>query len=188
MEFLTMLWLPIVVAAVFVFIVSSVIHMCLQSHKDDCRPLPEEALVLEALRQRKLEPGSYVFPCPPSMKEMGSPEMVARYNQGPVGRMIIQPLGPPAIGKSLVQWFVYTLLVGVFVAYVARLALGPGAAFLPVFRLTGTVAVLAYAVAVIPDSIWKGHAWRSTGKYVLDGVAYGVVTGAAFGWLWPGAA
>jgi hypothetical protein len=102
--------------------------------------------------------------------------------------MIIQPLGPPAIGKSLVQWFVYTLLVGVFVAYVARLALGPGAAFLPVFRLTGTVAVLAYAVAVIPDSIWKGHAWRSTGKYVLDGVAYGVVTGAAFGWLWPGAA
>ncbi len=188
MEFLTTLWLPIVVAAVLVFVVSSIIHMCLPIHKGDYRKLPDEAGLLETLRQKGLEPGFYVFPCAPSMKEMGSPEMVEKYNRGPVGSMMIHPSGPPAIGRSLVQWFVFSIAIGVFVAYVARLALGAGAGFLPVFRLTGTVAVLGYAVSAIPDAIWKGQSWRITAKYVLDGVVYGLVTGVAFGWLWPDAA
>ena len=40
------LWLPILVAAVLVFVVSSVIHMVLQYHKPDYRKLAKEEEVL----------------------------------------------------------------------------------------------------------------------------------------------
>ena len=56
------------------------------------------------------------------------------------------------------------------------------------FRLTGTVAMLAYALSALPESIWRGQNWGVTLKFVFDGVVYALVTGATFGWLWPGAA
>jgi hypothetical protein len=51
--------------------------------------------------------------------------------------------------------------------------------------LTALAATLGYAMGAIPDSIWKGQKWSITLKFVLDGVWYGLVTGATFGWLWP---
>ncbi len=30
--------------------------------------------------------------------------------------------------------------------------------------------------------------WSITGKFVIDGVWYGLVTGLTFGWLWPAGA
>ncbi len=182
------LWLPILLSAVLVFVASSVIHMVLPIHKVDYRGIPGEAEVLALLRTKSLEPGGYVFPHCKAMKEMSSPETLEKYRQGPVGFLTVLPNGPPAMGKSLLQWFFYSVVIGVFVAYLATLAgLGRGAGFLAVFRLTGTAAILAYAVTQIPDSIWKGHRWASTWKFVGDGIAYGLITGATFGWLWPAA-
>ena len=68
MEFLTELWLPIVLAAVFVFIASSVIHMVLPIHKSDVKKMKNEDQVLEAMRANGVEPGNYMFPCAASMK------------------------------------------------------------------------------------------------------------------------
>jgi hypothetical protein len=76
-------------------------------------------------------------------------------------------------------------VIGVFVAYIASLALPRGTDYSVVFRFTGTVAVLGYAFGNVSNSIWKGVPWSSTVKYVVDGVAYGLVTAGAFGWLWP---
>ena len=50
---LASLWLPILLSAVFVFIVSSVMHMFLPYHKSDYRKLPDEGKVMEALRSAK---------------------------------------------------------------------------------------------------------------------------------------
>ena len=47
MEFLTVLWLPILLSAVFVFAASSVLHMLLPYHKSDYRKLPGEENILE---------------------------------------------------------------------------------------------------------------------------------------------
>lgn len=183
------LWLPVLVSAVLVFVASSVIHMCLPIHKVDYRGVPNEPELLAALRKQGLEPGGYVFPAAACMKDMNSPEILEKYNQGPVGFLTVIPSGPPAMGKSLVQWFLFSILIGIFVAYVATLGgLARGAAFGPVFRLTGTVAILGYAATHLPDSIWKGSKWSSTWKFVGDGIVYGLLTGAAFGWLWPSAA
>lgn len=182
------LWLPILVSAVFVFLASSVIHMALPIHKADFAKLPGEDDIMETMRKNGVGPGGYMCPCPADMKDMGSPEMLAKYAAGPVGFFYVLPNGPPAMGKSLVQWFLYCLVVGLFVGYIGTFSLAPGADFQIVFRVTGTAAFLGYALGVVLDSIWKGQSWIVSGKFLFDGTVYTLVTAAAFGWLWPGAA
>jgi hypothetical protein len=111
--------------------------------------------------------------------------MAAKFKDGPIGTFIMRPPGPPQMGSSLLAWFLYTLLIGVFVAYVAFHSLQPGTPYLAVFRLTGAVAMLGYAFSYIPDSIWKGLAWSVTLKFLIDGVVYALLTAGTFGWLWP---
>ena len=188
MAFLVDLWLPILLSAVFVYIASSIIHMLTPIHKGDCKGIPGEEKVLEEMRNSGLKPGEYMFPYCADMKEMGSDAMVAKYNQGPVGFMQIMPNGPWAMGKSLGQWFAYIVLTSVFVAYIASFCLEAGTSYLTVFRLTGTAAMLGYAVGNIPNSIWKGHLWSNTAKFIFDGIVYSLITAGTFGWLWPGGA
>ena len=183
----TDLFLPILLSAVFIFIVSSVLHMVVNVHKNDYVQLPDEDGLLEKMRASNVTEGAYVFPRPESMKEMGSSEMQEKYNRGPVGYMTVLPNGMPAIGKSLATWFLYTLIVSFFVAYLGTLSIQPGADFSYVFRITGTIAILAYCVTYMVDSIWKGVAWSTTFKFMFDGLCYSVATAATFGWLWPGA-
>jgi hypothetical protein len=187
MEFLAELWLPIILAAVLVFVASSILHMFLPIHKDDYGKLAGEDQVLETMRGAGVTPGTYMFPCPGSMKEMATPEMIEKYERGPVGFLTVVPSGAPTIGKSLVQWFLYSVLISVFVGYLTWNALMPGAEYLSVFRISGTIAVLAYGIAVIPDSIWKGTPCKITLKFVFDGVVYGLVTAGAFAGFWPAA-
>ena len=70
-------------------------------------------------------------------------------------------------------------------AYVTGRTVGAGAPFLAVFRVAGTVASMAYASAIVPSAIWWKRPWNVTWKEVADGIAYGLLTGAAFGWLFP---
>ncbi len=179
------LWLPIVLAAVFVFVVSSVVHMVLQLHKNDFAKMPNEDLVLEALRKHGVGPGQYLFPCADSMKDMASPEMTAKYQRGPVGYAIVRASGAPTMGKALLQWFVYCLVVGTITAYASHLAFARGAAGMLVFRFAASVSLLGYGLYAAMDSIWKGARWSTTARYWLDGLLYALTTGATFAWLWP---
>jgi hypothetical protein len=179
------LWLPVLLSGVAVFLVSSIIHMCLHWHKGDYVKMPGEEDVLAAMRSAKLEPGQYMFPCPSSMKDMATPEMMAKYEKGPVGFMSVLPNGPPAMGGALLLWFLYSLLIAAFVGYTASIALPAGASYREVFRLTATVAVMGFAVGNLVDSIWKGVRWAVTLRFVVDGVLYGLATAGVFGWLWP---
>lgn len=179
------LWLPVLVSAALVFVVSSLVHMVLKWHNSDARPLPNEDKALAALRSAGVTPGEYRFPYCSTMKDMGTQEFAAKLASGPVGNMTVVPSGPIAMGRSLLQWFVLCIVIGVFVAYTASLVLPRGADYSVVFRFTGTVAVLGYAFGSVSNSIWKGVPWSSTAKYFVDGVAYGLVTAGAFGWLWP---
>jgi hypothetical protein len=179
------LWFPILLSAVIVFVGSSIIHMALPTHKSDYRKLPEEDKVADALRQAGVTPGRvYFFPFT-THKEMKSPAVVEKFKRGPIGLLTVLPSGPPAIGKNMVQWFIYCLVVGVFVAYLTGRTLGPGTHYLAVFRVAGTTAFLGYALALIQDSIWKGQTWGITFKHLFDGLIYGLLTAGTFGWLWP---
>jgi len=89
------------------------------------------------------------------------------------------------MGKFLGLWFVYSLLVSLFCAYVAAHSLQSGAHYLGVFRIVGSVAFVGYALSNMVDSIWKGFPWSVTVKHMVDGLLYALVTAGVFGWLWP---
>ena len=174
----TELWLPILLSAVFVFIASSIFHMVIPIHKGDFKKMPGEEKILAEMRAQGVQPGSYGFPMCESMKDMGSPEMVAKCNLGPVGCVTVKPNGPCRMGASLILWFIYSLVIGEIVALAAGPVLHRGASFANVFHVTALAAVLGYAMGAFPDSIWKGQKWSITLKFVFDGVLYGITTGA----------
>jgi len=179
------LWLPILLSAVFVFVVSSIIHMLLKYHRNDFVKVPDEENVMEALRKFNIPAGNYSIPRAGSVKEMNSPEFKEKMTRGPVVMMTVLPSGPPAMGMSLLQWFVYSVIVGIFAGYIASRALGPGAYYLEVFRFVGCTAFAGYALALLQGSIWYKHKWCATLKSMFDGLVYALVTAGVFGWLWP---
>lgn len=185
MDMVQELWLPILLSAVAVFLVSSLIHMVIPIHKGDYKKLPNEEKVLESIRAQGVTPGHYMFPMANSMKDMCTPEMTEKFNRGPVGHMTVLPNGHHAIGKSLVQWFLFCILIGLVTAYICSMGLSKGADFKLVFRFASTVSFLGYGLSCITDSIWKGMNWGVTAKFVFDGLLYGLATGATFAWLWP---
>jgi hypothetical protein len=181
---LTALWLPILLAAALVFIASSIAHMVLPYHRSDYRQLPEEDKLMGALRSANLSRGLYIFPfC--THETMKTPEVQEKYKLGPVGFLTVYPPGPPALRKFLIQWFVYCLVIGLFVAYVTSRTVAPGTPYLAVFRVAGTVAFMAYGLGTISSAIWKGQSWSMTIKEVIDGLVFGLLTAGTFGWLWP---
>lgn len=182
---LSALWMPILVSAVFVFITTMIIHMIPGWHQDDMKAVPGEDQVMEALRGVNVPPGEYRFPYGRTTQDMTSPVFVEKMKTGPVGIMTIRPNGELPFGKMLGQWFVYALIIAVFAAYLTGRTRGLGAPFLDVFRVSGTVTFCCYAVAHWQNWIWWGKSTRFTLTYSLDGLAYALVTGATFGWLWP---
>lgn len=179
------LWLPILLSAVLVFVVSSIIHMVLPYHHNDFKKVQDEDRVMDALRPFNIPPGEYVIPNAGGPAGMKTPEFQEKVTKGPVAFMTVLPSGMPTMGASLVQWFVYSIIVGVFAAYMSGRALGPGADYLAVFRFAATAAFLGYTLALWQNSIWYKRAWSTTLKSTFDGLVYAFVTAGAFGWLWP---
>ena len=179
------LWLPILLSAVIVFVASSIIHMGPFWHRGDYPKVPNQDKVQEALRPLAIPPGDYMLPRASSMKEMRTPEHMEKLTKGPVMMLTVLPNGPGAMSRSLVQWFVYTLIVSFFAAYVASRALPPGTDYPRVFQLVGATAFVGYSLALLQMSIWYRRAWNLTFKAIFDGLIYALLTAGTFGWLWP---
>jgi hypothetical protein len=177
--------MPIVVSAILVFIVSSVIHMVLRYHRNDFRMVPNEDDAMDSLRRLNIPPGDYGVPCPQSPEQMRTPEFQAKMKKGPIVFMTVMAGGSTSIGNSLILWFIYSLLVGLFSGYIASRALAPGAEYLDVFQFVGTSAFMGYSFALLQWSIWYHRNWGTTMKSVIDGLIYALFTAGAFGWLWP---
>jgi len=182
---LLQLWLPILLSAVLVFVASSLIHMVFKWHNSDYRKLPNEDEVRAAIRKGEPAPGQYVLPYFGDMKEMQSPEAQQKYAEGPVAMLYLKANGCPNMGSALLAWFLFSVVISFAVAYLTSRTVAPGAHYLQVFRVAGTVAFLAYAGNAAQAAIWMGKPCRSAAKEILDGFIYGLVTAGAFGWLWP---
>ncbi len=179
------LWLPILLSSVVVFIVSSIIHMVLPWHKNDYPKVPNEDGVLDTFRFLNLQSGDYLVPRPSSRDELKSTEFKEKVKKGPVVNFTIWPEGGMQMGKNLFFWFIYSIVVSLFAAYITGRALTPGAEYLQVFRFIGTTAFIGYTLALWQMSIWYHRALSLTIKATLDGLIYALLTACVFGWLWP---
>lgn len=179
------LWFPILLSAVFSFIISSLIHMLLPYHRSDFAKLPSEDEAMEALGKLAIPPGDYMMPYAGSMEVMRSSEFMEKMKKGPVVSMTVLKPGKQGMGSSLALWFVFNVIVSIFAAYITGRALGPGVRFLAVFRFAGAVAFAGYSLALLHNSIWYKMKWSTTFKLMFDGLIYALATAATLGWLWP---
>ncbi len=180
------LWLPILLSAVFVFIISSIIHMALPYHRSDYIKVPDEDAFIESVGKLDIPPGDYVVPHAGSMSEMNSPEFAEKAKKGPALFMTVMKGNPREMGLSLLMWFLYSVIISILAAYIASRTVPMGGRFLAVFRFAATVSFMAYALALAQNSIWFKKKWSTTFKSMFDGLIYAIVTGLTFAWLWPG--
>ena len=177
------LWMPVLVSAIIVWFASFLVWVVLPHHKSEYKGVPDEDATIKSLGD--IPPGLYNIPHLTAMEDVKKPEVIKRFEGGPTGFLTVVPRGVPNMGKSMFFSFVYYALVGVMVAYIAGRTLELDAPYLRVFQITGTVAWLAHGWGVITDGIWFGRPWGAIAKHMIDALAYGLLTGGVFGWLWP---
>lgn len=179
---LSMLWLPILLSAVFIFIASNILWMALPFwHRPDYGRLPEEKAVQDALVNAKS--GQYIVPCVDWGKL--SPEEREAMGTRPAALMLVRNPGKFQMGKSLGAWFAYAVVIAIFVAYLTGHTKPAGTPYLEIFRVAGTAAFLAFGFRGIPDSVWYGKPWIVAFKEMIDGLVYSLLVAGTFGWLWP---
>jgi hypothetical protein len=178
---LSQLWLPIVASAAAVWIVSALAWMALPHHKKDHDALPDEKGFQDYLKSAGIGPGVYGFP---DFKNCKGEEAKAKWASGaPMGLLTVW--GRISMGRNMLLTFLVYLVVSVFIAYLGAAALSRGDSCRHVFRVLGTAGILAYSFAFLPNGIWFGMKPRTMVLNVIDGIVYGLVTGAIFAWLWP---
>ncbi len=185
MSALLLLWLPIVVSAVLIFVASSLIHMLLKWHNSDYRKLANEDAVRAAIRAGAPAPGLYVVPHCTDMKDMQNPDMMQKFAEGPVGFVTLRQPGSPRIAAALIQWFVFTLVISTATAALALQTYGIDGNPHYAAHLIGVVSLLVYAGACIPEGIWMARPWKSVFKHGIDGAIYATISALTFMWLWP---
>lgn len=203
MEFLTHLWLPIILSAAAVWVASAIVWMALPHHKDDFSRPPDEAALIAFIKSSSIPAGNYGFPHCEHRSQMKDPEFQKRMSEGPMGVLSVWP--KMNMGRNMLLSFVVYLVVSILIAYVGWAALphgitkfppnpapgsggvltGDRASFGHIMQVLGTVGVLAYSFAFLPNGIWFGQYKRALLMNMIDGVAYGLITGAVFAALWP---
>ena len=191
MDFLTRLWLPIVVSGVGVWVVSAIAWMAIGHHKKDQDPLPNEREFIDAITRLNIRPGNYGFPDFCQHDALPAQErrkaLKALYDTHPQGQLRVW--APTNMGAAMLLTVLFYLVASAVIASLGWAALPHRAAetsFWKVFQVLGTSGVLAYCFAGVPNDLWFQKKRRAMLTGWIDGVAFGLLTGAVFAWLWPG--
>ncbi|MEX2318198.1 MAG: hypothetical protein WD669_13655 [Pirellulales bacterium] len=178
------LWLPIIVSGVALFFASAAAWMLLPHHKPEWGGLPNEEAVARALRDANVPPGQYMFPYCAGSADMKSEDFQRRSKAGPHGTLSVWP-SAPNMGLNMARTVVFFIIANFVIAYLASLAAIPrDAEFMRVFQFVGTAGILTYGTANILNGIWFNRKMMSD---IMDGIAYGLITGLIFAAMWPGA-
>lgn len=196
MDFLTHLWIPILASAAAVWIASALAWMAIGHHKNDWKAIPHEEEFIDAVKRMGIPPGNYGFPEFRRCEGLSREQKKAKWEEmqkRPMG--LLRVWGPLNMGKSMLLTLLVFLVVSVLVGYLGWSVFphgGTGAgeagarpAFGKVMQVLGTAGVLAYCFAGLPNDIWFQKSRRELLTGLIDGVAFGLITGAVFGWLWP---
>ncbi len=167
MQFAIDLWMPILIGGLAVFVMSALVWTVFPHHKKEWAKFSNEDAVAAAIRAGNPVPRLYHMPH--------------------VAYITIAPNGVPSMGPMMAKSALSSILIALFLAYVAWHAIPAGAEYLGVFRIVATVAFMTYAFGSMADSIWFARPWSSWILQAFDALLYGLVLGGIFGWLWPAA-
>jgi hypothetical protein len=183
MEFLTTLWLPVLLSAAAIWVISTIVGMALPHHKQDWIGIPDEDGFMDYIRRSGIKPGNYLFPDFRSREALKSEKVETALKAGPVGHLSVWNT-PVTMGGKMVATFIVYLVVSILIAYLTRVALPGAAPFAKVFQVAATAGVLAYCFASIPNALWFGAYKRTIVASIIDGIVFGLITGAIFACLW----
>lgn len=88
-------------------------------------------------------------------------------------------------GLSNDHRLVATFVVSTLIGYITRVAIPGPADFGKVLQVATIAGILAYCFSFIPNAVWFGAYKRTIVANFIDGIVYGLITGAIFAWLWP---
>lgn len=183
MDSLLPLWLPILLSATAVWIISNIASIALPHHKQDFIGLADEDAFMDFVRRSGIEPGNYLFPDFRGREAMKSEKVCKAIEEGPVGHLSVWKT-PLTMGGKLAATFIVYLVVSTLIAYLTRVALPGVAPFAKVFQVAGTAGILAYCFSFMPSAIWFGSYKRTIVASFADGILYGLVIGTIFAWRW----
>ncbi|MBS0191223.1 MAG: hypothetical protein U0573_15450 [Phycisphaerales bacterium] len=183
MELLASLWLAILATPVALWTYGAISWMALPHHHNDFKKLPDDAKVMDFVRSLNIPPGVYGYPnmhCEGEDRE----KLKQIWETGPMGMLSVWK--KTSMGKNMLLTFVVELVASFLIAYVVCAAgFGHGEPFAKVFQVVGTIGVLTYSVASLPNAIWFQANRSAVISGLIDGVVMGLITGAVFGALWP---
>ena len=181
MAFLFMLWLPILLSGVVVFVLSAMAWTVSPHHRGDYKATEAEDSLLKFFRDAKIRPGRYMFPFAKGDPNK-DPVLKQKMADGPVGTLTVFP--GIDMKNNLICTFVFFLVTSTLIAYLAWFAMEghPDQSFMRVFRLVGTASILIYSCSAIPNDVWFKRPMLTN---LIDGVIYGLTTGLIFAALWP---
>jgi hypothetical protein len=202
MDFLTHLWLPILLSGVGVWIASFVAWMAIGHHKKDRDALPNEQEFMDTITRMNIRPGNYGFPdfCQHDNlpREERMKALKALYDKHPQG--LLRVWAPTNMGANMLLTFLFYIVTSALIAYLGWAALphgappptipGAGSATAPsifwkVFQVLGTAGILAYCFASFPSDLWFQKKRRAMVMDCIDGIVFGLITAAIFACLWP---
>jgi len=183
-EFLTSLWLPILLSSTAVWFISIIFSMALPHHKRDWINLSDEDGFMDYLLRRGIKPGNYLFPDFRTSAQLKSPKVEKALAEGPVGHLSVWKT-PVTMGDKMIGAFIVYLVVSALIGYLSRVALPGPAPFAKVFQIAATAGILAYSFSFIPNALWFSAYKRTIIASIFDGIICGLVTGAIFAWRWP---
>jgi hypothetical protein len=177
------LWIPILLSGIALFFASWIAWMFLPHHKTEWKGLANEDVTLKALKDLAIAPGQYMFPHAKTPAECKSEAFKAKVQAGPNGTLTVWS-GPPSMGTNMLCTVLFFVVANFVIAYLAGQVLPPGTDKMKLFQFVGTAGILTYGTANILNGIWFG---RKMVADIIDGIAYGLITGAIFAALWPAA-
>src|SRR5258705_482707 len=134
MQLLLPLWLPILLSAAAIWILSAIVWMALPHHKKDFIGLRDEDGFMDYLRKSGIKPGNYLFPDFRDRAAMKSEKTEKALKEGPVGHLSVWPT-PLTMGSKMIATFFVYLVVSIVIAYLTRVALPGPAEFAKVFQI-----------------------------------------------------
>src|SRR5258705_10811262 len=158
MPSLDQLWIPILLSAVLVFVASSLIHMVCKWHNSEYHGFSNEDEVRAVIRKGNAAPGLFIVPYCADPKDMAKPEMVKKFEEGPIAFVNVVKAKTPSMGKPLVMWFILTLVVAAVAGYLACHTVPVGAGFRAVAPGGGLWAFLSYPCGRVSRWTWIGKA------------------------------